>query len=83
MYYRQALEQKGCLDTKKEIATLLGKSLSLSYEQISFIHNTDVNISETINNIDILIRSLDIKEKDKENYNLILTGLNILKQFNV
>ena len=38
---------------------------------------------EIINNIDILIRNLDIKEKDKENYNLILTGLNILKQFNV
>ena len=38
-------------------------------------------VEKIINNIDILIRSLDIKEKDKENYNLILTGLNILKQF--
>lgn len=81
MYYRQALQQKGCTDINKEIATEVGKAMLLTQPQTDFIEDSKKpNAKEILDNAEIILKTMVFKDKvDKEGVSLIIKGFKSLK----
>lgn len=67
MYHYQALVEDGCLDPKKEMATVLPKLINLSEAQSNYVMSEigDNPVRVMLENVQLIVRSMKL-DADKE-----------------